>query len=92
MAESAVVATPDVVRGQVVKAFIVPTDSFAKTVADPTLAFKLKEEIQSFVKSKTAPYKYPRKVEFVAALPKTISGKIKRAVLRNQEKRSVSKP
>jgi acetyl-CoA synthetase len=40
---------------------------------------------QKFVKSRTAPYKYPRKIEFVRQLPKTVSGKIRRAVLRQQE-------
>ena len=43
------------------------------------------QELQTHVKNSTAPYKYPRKIEFVDQLPKTISGKIKRAELRNQE-------
>ncbi|MGL1930616.1 MAG: AMP-binding protein [Desulfotalea sp.] len=76
--ECAVVGVPDNFRGQVVKAFIVLSDEYdagAKT---------LMREIQSHVKKSTALYKYPRVVEFVDNLPKTISGKIKRAELRNR--------
>ena len=73
--ECAVVAAPDEVRGQVVKAVIVLTKGVEGTDA-------LKKEIQSYVKHNTAPYKYPRIVEFVTDLPKTISGKIIRAQLR----------
>lgn len=73
--ECAVVAAPDPVRGQVVKAVIVLTKN-----AEPSEA--LKKEIQAYVKHNTAPYKYPRIVEFVTDLPKTISGKIIRAQLR----------
>ena len=73
--ECAVVAAPDEVRGQVVKAVIVLTKGVEGTDA-------LKKEIQSYVKHNTAPYKYPRIVEFVTELPKTISGKIIRAQLR----------
>ncbi|KAF9894148.1 hypothetical protein FE257_009121 [Aspergillus nanangensis] len=81
--ESAVVASPDPIRVEVVKAFIVLTPSYA---ARPDKE-ALKAEIQDFCKRKAAPYKYPRKVEFVdaAVLPKTTSGKIKRAVLRSEE-------
>ncbi|MFC7292661.1 AMP-binding protein [Hirschia litorea] len=78
VAESAVVASPDETRGEVVKAFII----LAKGV-EPTEA--LKEELQRYVKNSTAPYKYPRKIEFVESLPKTISGKIKRKELKMQE-------
>ena len=73
--ECAVVAAPDPVRGQVVKAVIVLTKG-----SEPSEA--LKKEIQAYVKHNTAPYKYPRIVEFVTDLPKTISGKIIRAQLR----------
>ena len=62
---------PDPVRGQVVKASIVLVKG---TVADDGL----KKEIQDYVKSHTAPYKYPRIIDFRSELPKTISGKIQR--------------
>ncbi|MCT8137365.1 acyl--CoA ligase [Anaerobacillus sp. CMMVII] len=76
--ECAVVASPDEVRGNVVKAFIV--------LRNPDLAGDtLVKELQEHVKTLTAPYKYPRKVEFVSDLPKTISGKIRRVELRKQE-------
>ena len=76
--EAAVVGSPDVLRGLVVKAFVVlkpgnrPTESLVK-------------DIQKQVKRVTAPYKYPRLIEFVESLPKTISGKIKRHELRDLE-------
>ena len=69
--ECGVSAAPDEVRGQVVKASIVLTKG-----TEPTEA--LKKEIQNYVKSHTAPYKYPRIVEFRDELPKTVSGKIQR--------------
>ncbi len=73
--ESAVVGHPDPTRGQVVKAFIILADG---RNGSPALA----EEIQDFCKDLTAPYKYPRVIEFVSELPKTISGKIRRVELR----------
>ncbi len=73
--ECAVTGVPDPIRGQVVKATIVLTKG---TVPSDDL----KKEIQNYVKNQTAPYKYPRVVEFVNDLPKTISGKIKRNELR----------
>jgi medium-chain acyl-CoA synthetase len=76
--ESAVVASPDETRGEVVKAFVVLA---AGHQASETLA----KELQDFVKTHTAPYKYPRKVEFVSELPKTISGKIRRKELKERE-------
>ncbi|CAK6445078.1 unnamed protein product [Pipistrellus nathusii] len=78
--ESAVVSSPDPVRGEVVKAFVVLSAPFKSS--DPK---QLTRELQEHVKNVTAPYKYPRKVEFVEQLPKTITGKIKRNVLRDQE-------
>jgi acyl-coenzyme A synthetase/AMP-(fatty) acid ligase len=78
VAENAVIASPDPIRGEVVKAFIVLAPGY-------TASDKLAQEIQDFVKARTAPYKYPREIEFVSELPKTVSGKIKRAVLRSQE-------
>ena len=77
VAEAAAVAAPDELRGQVVHAIVVLRDGYAPGAA-------LAEELQSHVKAETAPYKYPRSVEFAAELPKTPSGKIKRAELRRQ--------
>lgn len=76
--ECAVTAAPDEVRGQVVKATIVLTK-------DKKGSDELKKEIQTYVKEHTAPYKYPRIVEFVDELPKTISGKIRRVALRDNK-------
>ncbi len=80
--ESAVVSSPDSSRGEVVKAFIVLTEQAAK--GDPE---KLVKELQDFCKENAAPYKYPRKIQFVDAqfLPKTISGKIQRKKLKQME-------
>jgi len=75
--ECAVTAAPDEIRGQVVKASIVLTQG---TVGSD----ELKKEIQTYVKEHTAPYKYPRIVEFLDELPKTASGKIRRNELRNR--------
>jgi acetyl-CoA synthetase len=69
--ECGVSAAPDEVRGQVVKASIVLVNG-----TEPTE--ELKKEIQTYVKERTAPYKYPRIVEFRDSLPKTTSGKIQR--------------
>ncbi|MCP1714499.1 acetyl-CoA synthetase [Methanocalculus alkaliphilus] len=76
--ESAVVGAPDPIRGTIVKAFIILKDGC-------TPSDKLIREIQNHVKNVTAPYKYPRAIEFVDDLPKTISGKIKRKELRDKE-------
>ncbi|XP_073884048.1 acyl-coenzyme A synthetase ACSM5, mitochondrial isoform X4 [Macaca fascicularis] len=78
--ESAVVSSPDPIRGEVVKAFIVLTPDYSSH--DPEA---LTRELQEHVKRVTAPYKYPRKVAFVSELPKTVSGKIQRSKLRSQE-------
>ena len=75
--ECAVTGAPDPVRGQVVKATIVLAKGFVASD-------ELKKEIQTYVKNATAPYKYPRIIDFVEELPKTISGKIKRTELRKQ--------
>jgi acyl-coenzyme A synthetase/AMP-(fatty) acid ligase len=76
VAEAAVVAAPDEERGAVVRAVVVLRDGFAPSR-------DLASELQEHVKHETAPYKYPRIVEFAAELPKTTSGKVRRAVLRN---------
>ncbi|CAM3471427.1 MULTISPECIES: acyl-CoA synthetase [Saccharibacillus] len=82
--ECAAVASPDEIRGSIVKAFVVLRDDVEGT-------HELVKELQARVKEWTAPYKYPRKIEFVTDLPKTASGKIRRIELREQEKRRVSK-
>jgi 2-aminobenzoate-CoA ligase len=76
--ECAVVGIPDAARGQIVKAFIVAKD---KEQEGPALA----KALQDHVKAAIAPYKYPRAVEFVAALPKTRTGKVQRYTLREKE-------
>ncbi len=73
--EVAIIGTPDDMRGALVKAYIVLKEGF-----DPS--DELKKELQTFVKTNTAPYKYPRLIDFVEALPKTFSGKVKRDLLR----------
>jgi acyl-coenzyme A synthetase/AMP-(fatty) acid ligase len=75
VAEAAAVAAPDEERGQVVRAVVVLRDGHEPS---PALA----RELQEHVKALTAPYKYPRIIDFADALPKTPSGKIKRAQLR----------
>ncbi|NCC94996.1 MAG: acetyl-CoA synthetase, partial [Opitutae bacterium] len=76
--ETAITAAPDPLRGQVVKATIVLKPGFAPSE-------ELKTELQEHVKHTTAPYKYPRIIEFVTELPKTISGKIRRVELREKD-------
>ena len=78
VAESAVVASPDPVRGEIVKAFVILKPGY---VSSDELIISL----QDHVKSATAPYKYPRAIDFVTELPKTISGKIRRVELREAE-------
>jgi acyl-coenzyme A synthetase/AMP-(fatty) acid ligase len=75
VAEAAVVAAPDDERGAIVRAVVVLRDGFA---ASDDLARALQEH----VKAQTAPYKYPRRIDFAAELPKTASGKVRRALLR----------
>lgn len=76
--ECAVTGVPDAVRGQAVKATIVLASEFEPS--DELVA-----ELQKWVKTKTAPYKYPRIVEFVAELPKTVNGKVRRAAIREKD-------
>ncbi|HZK03600.1 MAG TPA: AMP-binding protein [Bacteroidaceae bacterium] len=79
--ECAVTGVPDEVRGQLVKATVVLVEEY-KNNADKESLIK---EIQEHVKKVSAPYKYPRQIEFVDELPKTISGKIKRVEIRNKD-------
>lgn len=76
--ESAVVGSPDEIRGTVVKAFVV-------LVEDAEPSDDLVKQLQDHVKELTAPYKYPRAIEFLDGLPKTASGKIRRVELRQKE-------
>jgi len=78
VAEAAAIAAPDEDRGSVVRAVVVLRDGVHKP--SPELA----RELQEHVKRETAPYKYPRIVEFASELPKTASGKIRRAELRDE--------
>ena len=75
VAEAAVIGKPDPIRGEIVKAVISLSKGFSPSD-------ELAAEIQTFVKAQTAPYKYPREIEFRESLPKTISGKIRRVALR----------
>ena len=81
VAESAVVSSPDKTRGEVVKAFVILAPGF-------TASGELKQELQEHVKQVTAPYKYPRRIDFTDNLPKTVSGKIRRVELRENEWRN----
>jgi acetyl-CoA synthetase len=78
VAESAVVGRPDEMRTEIVKAYVVLAKDYEGSD-------ELKEDIQAFVKKNTAPYKYPREIEFRDTLPKTISGKIRRVELRAED-------
>ncbi len=81
--ECAITAVPDPDRGQIVKATIVLASNFQPSE-------ELAKELQEHVKKVTAPYKYPRIIEFVKELPKTISGKIRRVQIRNEDEKQES--
>ena len=78
VAESAVIGKSDKIRGSIVKAFVILAEGYKAST-------ELEKDIQDFVKAHTAPYKYPRSIEFRESLPKTVSGKIRRVELREQE-------
>lgn len=77
--ECAITGVPDPIRGQLVKATIVLSEAYKEKAGD-----ELVKELQNYVKHQTAPYKYPRVIEFVDELPKTISGKIRRVDIRKK--------
>ena len=85
VAECAVVSAPDPVRGQIVKAFVVPRQGIAGSDA-------LRKELQEFVKQRIAAYKYPRAIEFLDALPRTETGKVQRFRLRQIEAERAAAP
>lgn len=80
--ECAITGVPDEIRGQIVKATIILSKEYKDQAGE-----ELVKELQSHVKRVTAPYKYPRVIEFVEELPKTISGKIRRVEIRETDKR-----
>ena len=79
--EAAAVASPDELRGNIVKAFIVLAD-------DHEASDELADEIKGFVRARLSAYAYPRQIAFVDDLPKTLTGKIRRIELRQQEQMS----
>lgn len=83
VAECAVVGKPDALRGEIVKAFVVLRDG-----NEPN--GQVARALQDHCKAHTAPYKYPRDIEFIAELPKTLTGKIKRNELRDRERKDGS--
>ena len=80
VAECAVIGAPSDERGEIVKAFVVLHGGMAPSDL-------LRRELQGYVKSQIAPYKYPRAIEFVTELPHTSTGKLQRSRLREQERR-----
>jgi acetyl-CoA synthetase/medium-chain acyl-CoA synthetase len=81
VAEAAVVARPDPIRGQIVKAFVALTSGTSPSD-------QLAKALQAHVREVTAPYKYPREIEFIDELPKTVSGKIRRNELRRRDRQA----
>jgi len=82
--ECAITGIPDEIRGQIVKATVILAKEYKDRAGD-----KLIKEIQDHVKAVTAPYKYPRIIEFVDELPKTISGKIRRTEIRDKDNKNL---
>ena len=81
--EIAVVASPHPERGEIVKAFIILSAEYSSL--SPSAQSSLVTELQTFCRKEASPYKYPREIEFVKELPKTVSGKIRRVELRDME-------
>ena len=80
--ECAITGVPDEIRGMLVKATVVLAEDWRDRQGEA-----LVKELQEHVKKETAPYKYPRVIEFVEELPKTISGKIRRVEIRERDRR-----
>ncbi|MBP5273771.1 MAG: acetyl-CoA synthetase, partial [Abditibacteriota bacterium] len=78
--ECAITGVPDPIRGQVVKATVVLARGY-------TPSDDLANELKDYVKKNTAPYKYPRIIEFIDEMPKTISGKIRRVEIRSKDEK-----
>jgi acyl-coenzyme A synthetase/AMP-(fatty) acid ligase len=88
VAQVAVIGSPDEIRGEIIKAFIIPAEGCRPSK-------ELEGEIQEHVKKNLAFYQYPREIEFISAFPKTTSGKINRSELKRMEiekKRRLPKP
>ena len=83
--EVAVTGVPDPLRGFAVKATVVLSDAFKPFMASEELKNQLTKELQTWVKNQTAPYKYPRIIDYVDALPRTVNGKIRRGVIRAED-------
>ena len=83
--EVAVTGVPDPLRGFAVKATVVLADNFKFFLKSEEMTKDLTKELQTWVKNQTAPYKYPRIIEYVDELPKTIGGKIKRKQIRHTD-------
>lgn len=83
--ECAITGVPDPIRGMIVKATVVLAPEYKAKAGD-----ELIKELQNHVKHETAPYKYPRLIEFVNELPKTISGKIRRVEIREKDNQKKS--
>ena len=87
VAECAVVGSPRLDRGEIVKAFVVLKKDLGACDHDA-----LQHELQDYVKSQIAPYKYPRAIDFVTELPRTSTGKLQRSRLRERERQQVAGP
>ncbi|KAL8286807.1 hypothetical protein RQP46_004335 [Phenoliferia psychrophenolica] len=83
--ESAAVASPDPTRGEIVKAFVVLSAEYESRFGDVKAMAALTAELQTHCRAATAPFKYPREIEYIKELPKTVSGKLERVKLRNAE-------
>jgi acetyl-CoA synthetase len=81
--EAAVTGVPDAVRGQLVKATVVLKPGYEPND-------ELKRELQTYVKDKTAPYKYPRVIDFIDSLPKTVNGKVRRIAIRENDEKAAA--
>ncbi|GAA6058757.1 hypothetical protein JCM10212_001873 [Sporobolomyces blumeae] len=84
--ESAAVGSPDLARGELIKAFVILSEGYKSHASSKEKSRALVDDILAHFRKTTAPYKVPREIEFVEELPKTVSGKIRRVELRELEK------